>query len=64
MAVINKNLSKKQKKIRETVKVNQAYNAIEGIEVLKQFASEKFNESVDISVNLGVDPRKSDQNVR
>jgi large subunit ribosomal protein L1 len=57
-------LSKKQKKIRETIKPNQLYSAVDAIEVLKQFASSKFRESMDISVNLGVDPRKSDQVVR
>lgn len=58
------NLSKKQQKIRETVKPNYSYSATEAIGLLKQFASSKFKESVDISVNLGVDPRKSDQVVR
>lgn len=58
------NLSKKQQKIREIVKPNHLYNVIEAIDVLKSFASTKFRESVDISVNLGVDPRKSDQVVR
>lgn len=57
-------LSKKIQKIRETVKQNHVYNAVEAIEVLKTFASKNFSESVDISVNLGVDPRKSDQVVR
>ncbi|KTD62612.1 50S ribosomal protein L1 [Legionella spiritensis] len=57
-------LSKKQSKIREVVKQNYLYNAAEAIGVLKEFASSKFKESVDISVNLGVDPRKSDQMVR
>jgi len=57
-------LSKKQQKIREAVKQNYLYNPTEAIAVLKEFASSKFNESVDISVNLGVDPRKSDQVVR
>lgn len=57
-------ISKKQKKIRETVKPNHAYNVIEAIELIKQFTSSKFKESVDIAVNLGVDPRKSDQVVR
>ncbi|KTD18609.1 50S ribosomal protein L1 [Legionella jordanis] len=57
-------ISKKQRKIRETVKPNQLYNAAEAISILKDFASKKFDESVDISVNLGVDPRKSDQVVR
>lgn len=58
------NLSKKQQKIREKVKPNHLYNVVEAIAVLKEFASTKFRESVDISVNLGVDPRKSDQVVR
>jgi len=34
------------------------------VNLLKEFANKKFDESIDISVNLGVDPRKSDQNVR
>ncbi|MGQ3891879.1 50S ribosomal protein L1 [Legionella sp. CNM-4043-24] len=57
-------ISKKQKKIREIVKPNTFYNVLEAVELLKQFASKKFIESIDISVNLGVDPRKSDQVVR
>lgn len=58
------NLSKKQQKIREKVKPGHLYNAEEAIAILKEFASSNFKESVDISVNLGVDPRKSDQVVR
>lgn len=57
-------VSKKQKKILEAVKPNHLYAASEAINLLKQFASTKFRESLDISVNLGVDPRKSDQVVR
>lgn len=56
--------TKKQKKILEAIKPNHLYNAVEAINLLKQFASTKFRESLDISVNLGVDPRKSDQVVR
>lgn len=56
--------SKKQKKIIETVVPGQLYKASDAISVLKTFASTKFRESLDISVNLGVDPRKSDQVVR
>ncbi len=56
--------SKKQKKISEKVTLNHLYKAAEAIEFLKEFASTKFRESVDIAVNLGVDPRKSDQVVR
>ncbi|WP_298622526.1 50S ribosomal protein L1 [uncultured Legionella sp.] len=57
-------LSKKQKKIIEAVKVNHLYSVHEAVTLLKQFTSTKFKESIDISVNLGVDPRKSDQVVR
>lgn len=57
-------LSKKQKSIREKVKANHCYDPKEAIAILKEFASKKFEESVDISVNLGVDPKKSDQVVR
>jgi len=57
-------ISKKQKKVAEAIKINYLYNVSEAVEFLKKFASTKFNESLDISVNLGVDPRKSDQVVR
>ena len=57
-------LSKKQKKIREKIVPCQLYKVVEAIEILKEFASTKFREGIDIAVNLGVDPRKSDQVVR
>ena len=57
-------LSKKQKKINEKITPNQLYKAAEAIEILKEFASKKFKEGTDIAINLGVDPRKSDQVVR
>ena len=57
-------LSKKQKKIRDKIIPNQLYKATDAIQILKEFGSTKFVESVDICVNLGVDPRKSDQVVR
>lgn len=57
-------LSKKVKMIRDIVKPNHSYNVSEAMDLLKQFASKKFKESVDVSINLGVDPRKSDQVVR
>ena len=57
-------LSKKQKKIREKILPNHLYKATDAIEILKEFASTKFKEGIDIAVNLGVDPRKSDQVVR
>lgn len=57
-------LSKKRQKINDIIKSERLYSLTEAIELLKQFASTKFRESLDISVNLGVDPRKSDQVVR
>lgn len=57
-------LSKKQKKIQEKIVPGQSYKVVEAIEIIKSFATAKFRESLDISVNLGVDPRKSDQVVR
>lgn len=57
-------LSKKAKVIREKVSSSKQYSVAEAVVLLKEFANSKFDESVDVSVNLGVDPRKSDQNVR
>lgn len=58
------NVSKRQKKIKEKITSNHVYKAAEALELLKEVKSAKFNESVDIAINLGVDPRKSDQVVR
>ena len=64
MAVLNKKLSKKQKLINEKVEPGKSYGFSEAVELLKSLPASKFEESVDISVNLGIDSRKSDQNVR
>ncbi len=57
-------LSKRMRAIREKVEATKQYEINEAVELLKELASAKFKESIDVSVNLGVDPRKSDQNVR
>lgn len=57
-------LSKKQKAIGEKVDFNKAYGIDEAIALLKEFGTAKFSETVDAAVNLGIDPRKSDQTVR
>lgn len=57
-------LTKKRKSIQARVIPTQAYKVSDAIAILKEFTSKKFKESVDIAVNLGVDPRKSDQVVR
>jgi len=57
-------LSKRMKKIVEKVDPTRQYAINEALELLKELSLVKFDESVDVAVNLGVDPRKSDQNVR
>jgi large subunit ribosomal protein L1 len=57
-------LSKKVKLAREKVDRNDAKAIDEALALVKELATAKFNESVDISVNLGVDPKKSEQAVR
>jgi len=57
-------LSKRMQAIREKVDGARAYPADEAFALLREVASAKFVESVDAAINLGVDPRKSDQVVR
>ena len=57
-------LSKKAKLVKTKVDKTKQYSIIEAVQILKDLGTAKFNEAIDISVNLGVDPRKSDQNVR
>jgi large subunit ribosomal protein L1 len=57
-------LSKRMRAIREKVEPGKLYSVTEALQILKDLSSVKFSESVDVSVNLGVDPRKSDQVVR
>jgi len=57
-------LPKRFKAIREAIDKTQPYPIDDALALLKKLSSVKFNESVDISVNLGVDPRKSDQAIR
>ncbi|EPJ5421742.1 50S ribosomal protein L1 [Acinetobacter baumannii] len=57
-------LTKRQKAIAAAVEANKVYTLEEAVQVLNSLPAAKFKESLDISVNLGVDPRKSDQVVR
>lgn len=57
-------LSKKKASIREAITAGKVYAMKEAIEILKRFACAKFNESVDVSVNLGIDAKKTDQAIR
>lgn len=57
-------LTKKQKEISKQVDLKKEYKIGEAVSILKQFAKAKFDESVDIAVKLGVDPKHADQVVR
>ena len=57
-------ISKRQKKINESVDTTRLYGVDEAIEALKANATTKFDETVEIALNLGVDPRHADQMVR
>ena len=57
-------VSKRLKALRSSVEANKLYAIDEAIALVKKAATAKFDESVDVSFNLGVDPRKSDQVIR
>lgn len=57
-------LSKRVKAYREKVDRNKVYSIEEALTLLKECSKLKFTESVDVAVKLGIDPKKSDQNVR
>jgi len=57
-------LSKRIQAIKEKLVPGKIYNVIDAIALLKELSKVKFNESLDVSINLGVDTRKSDQTVR
>jgi len=56
--------TKRKQQFREKLSSDQNYAADDALSLLKELASAKFKESVEVAVNLGVDPRKSDQVVR
>lgn len=57
-------ISKRLQALRASVDSNKLYAIDEAIAAVKTGATAKFNESIDVAINLGVDPRKSDQVVR
>jgi large subunit ribosomal protein L1 len=57
-------LTKKQKEAASKIEKNKLYSLKDAAALLKVVASAKFDESVDIAVRLGVDPRKANQMVR
>jgi len=57
-------LSKRIRAIREKVEIGKQYPIHDAVALLKEVSSVKFSEVVDVAVNLGIDPKKSDQAVR
>jgi large subunit ribosomal protein L1 len=56
--------SKRAKSWTAIVQERKAYSVLDALKMVKQAATAKFDESVDVAVNLGIDPKKSDQTVR
>ena len=58
------NLSKRYKALLPTVDRNKLYPLADALKIVKENATAKFNESIDVAINLGIDAKKSDQTVR
>ena len=56
--------TKNNKKILESVDLTKTYEPIDAIKILKQNSYTKFEETVDVAINLGIDTNKTDQNIR
>ena len=57
-------LTKNRKNINSNLKREDSYSIADAVKLLKSFKFTKFDESVDLAINLGVDPRHADQNIR
>jgi large subunit ribosomal protein L1 len=55
---------KRSKKIREGIEPEKIYDLAEAVRLVKQSAVAKFDETIDMAINLGIDPKQSDQMVR
>ena len=58
------NISKRYKAVRTKVNRDKLYALKDALQLVKESATAKFNEAVDVAINLGIDAKKSDQNVR
>ena len=56
--------TKNNKKILETVDLTKVYEPVDAIKILKNNSYVKFDETLDVAINLSIDPNKTDQNVR
>ncbi len=59
-----KSISKRQKAINARLQPGKLYGVVDAASILNEVSSVKFKESIDVAINLGIDPKKSDQNVR
>ncbi|MDO9451678.1 MAG: 50S ribosomal protein L1 [Stagnimonas sp.] len=57
-------VTKREKLFATKVQAGKAYSVEAALDILRECSLAKFKESVDVAVNLGIDPKKSDQNVR
>ncbi|MBT3798012.1 MAG: 50S ribosomal protein L1 [Porticoccaceae bacterium] len=57
-------LSKRRRAINEKIELGKAYSADDALNLLKELSTVKFSETVDVAINLSIDPKKSDQIVR
>ena len=57
-------ITKNRKKILNDLDVSKVYEPLEAIKILKEKSYVKFNETIDISINLGIDSNKTDQNIK
>ena len=57
-------LTKRRKLINEAINHGELYSADDAFKLLKELSSKRFSETIDVAVNLGIDPKKSDQVVR
>lgn len=61
---MGKRLTKRKHAAQERIEAGKTYEIDEAIKILTELPTGKFKESVDLAVNLGIDPRQADQNVR
>ena len=57
-------LTKNRKKIKSELQAEKKYSVADAVRMVKSFKFTKFDESIDLAINLGVDPRHADQNIR
>ena len=57
-------LTKRKKTWTSVVRRDKNYTVLDALQIVKQAATAKFDESIDVAVNLGIDAKKSDQTVR